>query len=516
MKKFLSILLFSILLFTSFTPAFAVESASLPNFPVTFNGILIDNQHATYPLLVYKNITYFPMTWDYSSALGLSTTFTESKGLVIEKSGKSAELVQSLTANNSAAVSYRISKPYFPITVNGKRINNATESYPIFIFRNITYFPLTWRFAVDEFGWAYSYTDATGLKIATTSESEMTSPSHKMDTINYGNGDKYVGEVLNAQKDGKGTYTWANGDYYTGEWMQNKKHGTGTLMRANGNSYSGDWRNDDKNGTGTFVFSYGDRYTGEVTQSKYHGIGTYTWADGDAYTGTWLHGKRTGNGIFTFADGSVYEGGFLNDLFDGYGKMTKSDGNVEEGIWTDGVLTTKMPAPPTNLAVSTNSDNTIRLTWTPAGGSNYATLYYTTDPAGKWAELRQPDSLPLKLRGTGYTFREASAGQVYYFKMTSTYSGNESVDSSIVSIKAGDTSTTITSHVIQSRIQGTFDGFATDRTYVLENGQVWKQTSFEKETAHRFMPNVLIYLDGDEYKILIEGSDSEPTVVKIK
>jgi len=33
------------------------------------------------------------------------------------------------------------------------------------IFRDITYFPLTWRFAVDEFAWEYKFTNEDGLKI---------------------------------------------------------------------------------------------------------------------------------------------------------------------------------------------------------------------------------------------------------------------------------------------------------------------------------------------------------------
>lgn len=33
-----------------------------------------------------------------------------------------------------------------PITVNGQTIDNRTEEYPLLSFRNITYFPLTWRY----------------------------------------------------------------------------------------------------------------------------------------------------------------------------------------------------------------------------------------------------------------------------------------------------------------------------------------------------------------------------------
>jgi hypothetical protein len=34
-------------------------------------------------------------------------------------------------------------------------------------FRNVTYFPLTWRFTADEFGWEYSWDEKSGLQINT-------------------------------------------------------------------------------------------------------------------------------------------------------------------------------------------------------------------------------------------------------------------------------------------------------------------------------------------------------------
>ena len=53
----------------------------------------------------------------------------------------------------------------FAITVNGKSIDNSKEEYPLLVFRDVTYFPLTWRFAVDEFGWNYTFDGKTGLNI---------------------------------------------------------------------------------------------------------------------------------------------------------------------------------------------------------------------------------------------------------------------------------------------------------------------------------------------------------------
>ncbi len=53
----------------------------------------------------------------------------------------------------------------FPIYVNDKNINNFMEEYPLLLFRDVTYFPLTWRFAVEEFGWSYYFDTTNGLVI---------------------------------------------------------------------------------------------------------------------------------------------------------------------------------------------------------------------------------------------------------------------------------------------------------------------------------------------------------------
>ncbi len=66
-------------------PAMAANvQATLPSFPVTLNGTVIDNSYRQYPLLVYNNITYFPMTHYDCRFLGVETEWTQANGLKIE------------------------------------------------------------------------------------------------------------------------------------------------------------------------------------------------------------------------------------------------------------------------------------------------------------------------------------------------------------------------------------------------------------------------------------------------
>ncbi len=114
--------------------------------------ISVDNRYVEYPLITYKDITYFPMTYDLCSMLGLSTGFDAKEGLYITKHHSSAGTSNLFggDAVNYYNTEYNAVIPTYPVYLNGIRIDNSTEEYPLINFRNITYFPMTWRFAYEE------------------------------------------------------------------------------------------------------------------------------------------------------------------------------------------------------------------------------------------------------------------------------------------------------------------------------------------------------------------------------
>ncbi|MFB0840869.1 hypothetical protein [Paenibacillus oleatilyticus] len=118
---------------------------SFPVFPVTVNGTVTDQTHSQYPLLLYRDITYFPMTWNYTSSLGLAVSWSKENGLSLEKKDGCVPLAQELTAEvNAISGSPQTALPApFPVKVNGKTIVNADEAYPVLLYRNIAYFPMT-------------------------------------------------------------------------------------------------------------------------------------------------------------------------------------------------------------------------------------------------------------------------------------------------------------------------------------------------------------------------------------
>ncbi|WBW49783.1 hypothetical protein O6R05_07205 [Peptoniphilus equinus] len=165
MKKFMTMALLAVSLFTVSTKVEArTEMATLPKFDVTLNGVKADNTTSEYPLIVYKDITYFPMTYYTSRFLGLETAWDLNAGLSVNKTGVSGkyEFYNTGVKNQN---SFMVNVPSFPIRVNGNAINNQAEQYPLLIFRDVTYFPMTWRFSVDNFGWDYEFTPQKGLVI---------------------------------------------------------------------------------------------------------------------------------------------------------------------------------------------------------------------------------------------------------------------------------------------------------------------------------------------------------------
>ena len=80
MKSYFKKILFSVsllvllsMMIASISFAQQSVSVSLPTFKITMNNVKIDNNERLYPVIVYKDITYVPMTYKDSSFLGLET-----------------------------------------------------------------------------------------------------------------------------------------------------------------------------------------------------------------------------------------------------------------------------------------------------------------------------------------------------------------------------------------------------------------------------------------------------------
>ncbi|EPW2952123.1 hypothetical protein ACXHAC_001136 [Pseudomonas aeruginosa] len=68
--------------------------------------------------------------------------------------------------------------------------------------------------------------------------------------------------------------------------------------------------------------------------------------------------------------------------------------------------------------------------------------------------------------------------------------------------------------VVESQINGDFNGWEGETAYQLTNGQIWKQSSYSYEYTYSYMPEVLIYNTGSGYKMQVEGTIADVALIK--
>ena len=150
---------------------------------------------------------------------------------------------------------------------------------------------------------------------------------HYVDTISHSvikepNGDKYIGELKDNQKHGRGILIYANHEIfnkYEGFWKFNKKHSNGksTMYYKDGTTYIGQWKNDMRDGEGILYYSTGEKFMGHFKEDKKEGKG-------------YFYSKNYN---------SIFLGNYKNDVKDGkgityYKKMNK----ISKEIWDKGVI----------------------------------------------------------------------------------------------------------------------------------------------------------------------------------
>ncbi len=125
-------------------------------------------------------------------------------------------------------------------------------------------------------------------------------------TLNFDNGNKFVGGWRYGNINGFGHYTWDGIGTYKGNWLDGKKHGQGTMVWNDGSKYEGSWALDEFNGNGTYYYNNGDIYVGEWKNGKKYGKGVFSWKSGDVYDGNWVEGKRSGIGVMIMQSGEKW------------------------------------------------------------------------------------------------------------------------------------------------------------------------------------------------------------------
>jgi hypothetical protein len=253
-----------------------------------------------------------------------------------------------------------------------------------------------------------------------------------------------------------GKYEYPDGTY-EGEMLNGLKNGRGTMNWLNGHKYVGDWINGIRTGQGAYYWPSGDSYIGSFLNNKCNGQGTYTWSNGERYIGEFQNDMRTGQGSYYWPNGDSYTGSFLDNKFNGQGTFTWATGDKYAGNWFNDL--------PHGKGTFYSNGRSMDITY------SYGTIVASTS-----------------------TYQTTYPSTVF-----PTYPASESSNG-----------------VIESRIDGNFEGWDGDTIFILMNGQIWQQSSYNYHYHYSYSPKVIIYPSNGGYKMHVEGVDRDIYVVRLK
>ena len=76
--------------------------------------------------------------------------------------------------------------------------------------------------------------------------------------------------------------------------------------------------------------------------------------------------------------------------------------------------------------------------------------------------------------------------------------------------------TPTTPSIIESQIDGDFEGWEGENILKLMNGQVWQQSEYYYHYHYAFMPKVFIFRSGHGYKMKVDGIEKAVSVKRLK
>ncbi|MFT3736210.1 MAG: hypothetical protein QM776_14525 [Rhodocyclaceae bacterium] len=154
--------------------------------------------------------------------------------------------------------------------------------------------------------------------------------------IQWDNGDRFIGNLVDGKRNGRGKFSWKSGQVYDGDWRDDRQEGLANILFPNGDRYEGEVTNGLPNGKGVRIAKNGDRYEGRFSAGVPDIEGSSRDANGDRYVGQWKAGLRHGKGKFDWANGLSYDGQWQQGIPQGRGVFISANGDRYEGEVSNG------------------------------------------------------------------------------------------------------------------------------------------------------------------------------------
>lgn len=148
--------------------------ASISPFKVKVNesGYIENN---TYPSLFYNNVVYIPMTYNVGEFLGMTIEWVDGydqKVLLLTKKEK-REVIETDNVKEYGVEKKPVKANVSDCTIavcKGENLDlvRGTKEYPLLMYKDIIYIPLTWDNIVEKLEWKYSFDEANVMNIETS------------------------------------------------------------------------------------------------------------------------------------------------------------------------------------------------------------------------------------------------------------------------------------------------------------------------------------------------------------
>ncbi len=126
----------------------------------------------------------------------------------------------------------------------------------------------------------------------------------------------YEGNFVNEKPNGKGTMDYGNGEKFVGNFKDGQEDGDGILYKKNtaqNVTYTNGKVNVKTNQT--IIGGNAPIIHGCVQGDCYNGYGIIKFDSGNRYEGNFVNGIKSGEGTFYFAQGNVFTGNFAADIY---------------------------------------------------------------------------------------------------------------------------------------------------------------------------------------------------------
>lgn len=173
----------------------------LPTFDIYVNEVKVENDYKKYPFIVYRGITYFPLTYDDAKFMGWNLKWIkktrELHVVSTEQVNYQWEEYKQVKGKTKNKKIMKAKTPEFKIKFGDEYLPKTIGKYPVLVYNHVTYIPLVYDYKYEDSCMSFVFSKEKGLEI--TRPESLHLYIFKKNTFNFDNGSITYYENANIQ-----------------------------------------------------------------------------------------------------------------------------------------------------------------------------------------------------------------------------------------------------------------------------------------------------------------------------